>query len=93
MELCPGVHGGAELREEKRLCEDSYTPAVGRVEKSKNARNLIAYCFSNGCIETEGNFFLQKNIFDGWNWTRNLGFGHFQRFLHFFLSGKKSNSF
>ena len=27
MELCPGVQVGAGLREEKRLCEDSYKPA------------------------------------------------------------------
>ena len=69
---------------------------IGRVEKSKNAKNLIGYCFSNGLwsIETEGvSFFPKKDIFDCWNWTWNLGFRHFQRFLPFFLSGKRLNSY
>ena len=66
--------------------------ALGRVENCKSSQNQMSQCFFNGfwCIETEGNFFFaKKNIFDRWKWTRNLGFGHFQRFLHFFFEWQK----
>ena len=65
---------------------------LGRVENCKSSQNQMSQCFFNGfwCVETEGNFFFaKKNIFDGWKWTRNLGFGHFQRFLHFFFEWQK----
>ena len=65
---------------------------VGRVENCKSSQNQMSQCFFNGfwCIETEGKIFLaKKNISDWWKWTQSLGFGHFQRFLHFFLEWQK----
>ena len=66
---------------------------IGRVENCKSSQNQMAQCFFNSYyiyIGTEGFFFIwKKNIFDRWKWTQNLGFGHFQRFWHFFLEWQK----
>ena len=64
---------------------------VGRVEKSKNVKNLIGYCFSGGLwsIETYKKSLCKKIILAGWNLIRNLGFGHFQRFFALFFEWPK----
>ena len=71
---------------------DIHTMIISRVENCKSSQIQMSQCFFNGfwCIETEGKkIFAKKNIFDWWKWTRNLGFGHFQRFLHFFFEWQK----
>ena len=35
-----------------------------------------------------GGVFQIRTFLAGWNWTQNLGFGHFQHFLYFFLVPK-----
>ena len=70
---------------------------LGRVEKSKNIKNLIGYCFSDGfwsIYRNWGKFFLQKNIFSiGGIGPEIWDLGLFSDFCTFFSSGKKLNSY
>ena len=90
--LCRHSRCSFYLHDEQTVCVNLSICKLGRVENCKSSQNQMSQCFFNGFwyIETEGiSFFAKKNIFDGWKWTRNLGFGHFQRFLHFFLEWQK----
>ena len=56
---------------------------------AKMLKILLAFVFLMKYRNWGKRNFAKKNIFDWWKWTRNLGFGHFQRFLHFFLEWQK----